>query len=177
MKQRAVRYTFSMKSSSRGFTLIELLVVIAIMGLLTSIVVTSLRDTRNNGIDTAVVKQLGEARTQAELYYHANGNNYSGVCTAGSSAAGISGMYPQVRQAAEIYGGATITTGGADPTQVSCFADATQWMIHVPLKDGTFYCMKHDGTATTSATCTLPPPPGPPVEYPPGCPGSRTCDD
>jgi prepilin-type N-terminal cleavage/methylation domain-containing protein len=59
-----------------GFTLLELLIVIAIIGILTSIIMISLSDTRNKGEDTAVKSNLNTIRGVSELFYANNGNSF-----------------------------------------------------------------------------------------------------
>ncbi len=58
----------------KGFTLIELLVVISIIGLLSSIVLASLKSARDKGGDAAIKENMVSLRTQAEIYYSNNGN-------------------------------------------------------------------------------------------------------
>jgi len=60
---------------NKGFTLIELLVVIAIIGVLSSIVLTSLNSARNKGSDAAIKADMSGLRSAAELYYSI-GDNY-----------------------------------------------------------------------------------------------------
>lgn len=57
----------------RGFTLIELLVVIAIIGIIASIVMMSLSDSRAKGRDAARKSQLQELFKAVELYYSDGG--------------------------------------------------------------------------------------------------------
>jgi type IV pilus assembly protein PilA len=60
--------------NKKAFTLLELLVVIAIIGVLASIVMSSLNSSRNKA-DTAFVKQQADQiKKQMELYYQQNGN-------------------------------------------------------------------------------------------------------
>ena len=53
----------------KGFTLIELLVVIAIIGILASIVLTSLNSGRLKAADAKVKSELAQIRNRAEIIY------------------------------------------------------------------------------------------------------------
>ncbi|MES2216621.1 MAG: type II secretion system protein [Patescibacteria group bacterium] len=58
-----------MRTHNHGFTLIELLVVISIIGLLSSIVISSLTVARQKGKDGAVKQQVNQLRNLIELNY------------------------------------------------------------------------------------------------------------
>lgn len=65
-----------MKSFKKGFTLIELLVVISIIGLLSSVVLTSLQSARANACDSVRVQHLVQLRNALVLYAANNNGTY-----------------------------------------------------------------------------------------------------
>lgn len=69
------------KNNKEGFTLVELLVVIAIIGVLSSIVLTSLSNSRKRANDAKMKTQLSGLRTATELYYNGVGGNTYGTAT------------------------------------------------------------------------------------------------
>ncbi|MBI3305950.1 type II secretion system protein [Candidatus Nomurabacteria bacterium] len=54
--------------NKKGFTLIELLVVVAIIGLLASVVLTSLSSARAKGRDARRLEDINQIRTALEIY-------------------------------------------------------------------------------------------------------------
>ena len=62
------------------------LVFIATIGVLATVVLTSLGGARSQANDAKIESSFSSARAQAELYYSANNDSYAGVCT---SATGI----------------------------------------------------------------------------------------
>ena len=60
-------------SKSKGFTLIELLVVIAVIGLLSSIVLVSLKDVRAKARDARRKQEIAQIMKALEFYYLDNG--------------------------------------------------------------------------------------------------------
>ena len=63
------------KDKRSGFTLIELLVVIAIIGLLSSIVMTSLSTTRRSARDARRLADITQIKSGMDLFF-TNGNGY-----------------------------------------------------------------------------------------------------
>jgi prepilin-type N-terminal cleavage/methylation domain-containing protein len=138
---------------SRGFTLIELLVVIAIIGILSSVVLASLNSARQKGADAAVRSNISNARSQAELYYDANGSSgYTNICASGATAGGVQGIYQFVAGAANAAG-ATINvtnTVAGIYTKVTCHSNSSQWVLSAPLKSypgmtQPMYCVDYTG--------------------------------
>lgn len=78
-----MNYKNKKKSTLRdlnGFTLIELLVVIAIIGILASIVILNMNDTKKSARDVVIKNHLLEATNKAEIYADGNSGSYLGLC-------------------------------------------------------------------------------------------------
>jgi prepilin-type N-terminal cleavage/methylation domain-containing protein len=124
-----------MIKKSKGFTLIELLVVIAIIGILSSVVLASLNSARAKGGNAAVKANLSGIRSQAEIVYDDDGQDYSNVCD-------NQGVIDAVQ--------AAITAGG-DTGAVAdrCNASATEWAANALLKtaegSNTYWCVDSAG--------------------------------
>jgi prepilin-type N-terminal cleavage/methylation domain-containing protein len=168
--------------TNEGFTLIELLVVIAIIGVLSSIVLSSLNTARNKGNDAAIKANLEQARTAAGLFYDSNNNRYvittggaTDVCSATALVGGVTGIYKQVVGAAEasgLSGGAVrtaILTDTADTSPftkatchscfagqggTNCTASSDAWAAEAPLKSSNLlvWCVDSYGFVGTSTT-------------------------
>lgn len=63
------------RSNKQGFTLIELLVVIAIIGILSSVVLASIKDVRMRANDAARISDIRSIKTAMEMYRSDN-NQY-----------------------------------------------------------------------------------------------------
>ncbi len=136
----------------KGFTLIELLVVIAIIGLLSSIVLSSLNTARNKGATSAVEATMKQFANQAALYRSANSSYGSSVSTCSS------GVFadPVIKsQETEILANAV---SGAT---LSCFTDSagSKYTVSISaLKTGGTWCIDNSGNigakvANSDGTC------------------------
>jgi prepilin-type N-terminal cleavage/methylation domain-containing protein len=140
-----------MKKQSSGFTLIELLVVIAVIGILASVVLSSVTASRSKSSDGAIKRQLQEAMSQAEIYYHNNSNSYDSVCT------GAGGIGALVQQASTIAGTGVLVTNGAlqTATTANCYSTTAAYAASVKLKTPTtttYWCV--DSTNNKMVTTT-----------------------
>ncbi len=126
----------------KGFTLIELLVVIAIIGILSSVILSSLNSARGKGANAAVRASLTNLRSQATIYFDDNNQSYADVCNntdilfmlenASSSGAGMSG----------------------------CASDAESWSAYARFKvseeGNDYWCINSTGFSNAMATITEP---------------------
>src|SRR3989344_5230709 len=137
------------RSAFSGFTLIELLVVIAIIGLLASIVLTSLSSARGKGGDAKVQTQVKQLYTLVEKDYAASGN-YS-TAFSGANTLVNTGPYAAM-QTALGSGNLTAVTSG---TPVSAYALYGKLSSDPSL----YYCIDSTGSvkptapAADSVTC------------------------
>ncbi len=111
-----------MRRNLKGFTLIELMVVISIIGLLVSVVIAYVGQTRRKADDTAIRTLVEGAALKIGTYFEQKGT-YDGVCTSDISVS--------LDRAREIYG---------DMSGVICIDKAGQygfdgtWMMFAPLR-------------------------------------------
>ena len=74
-------------NKQKGFSMVELLIVITIIGVLSTIVLSSLSSSRAKAYDTKTKQQLSRFRTAAEIYFtNQTPTNYgpaTPICTAG----------------------------------------------------------------------------------------------
>ena len=82
----------------KGFTLIELLVVIAIIGILSTVVLTSLNSARDKARDASKIQGAREAGKAMELERNQRTGRFSTYNTVGAATIGLSeylGVWPQ----------------------------------------------------------------------------------
>ena len=127
-----------------GFTLIELLIVICIIGILSTIILTSLSNSRARAYDSKIKQQLSSFRAAAEMYFlNQLPNNYgpaSAICSLGifndfNDANGAPGLY--------------IAPGNLpDFSTVVCGSTDFEYAVKATLYSGTeYWCVDSRGSS------------------------------
>ncbi len=112
---------------------VGLLGFVAIIGILASVVLSSLNVARQKGADAMIKSELMNVRVEAELYYNQNGNNhYLGVCTDTNLRSTLSQ--------------ALMATG--DPqADYACYDTSEAWAVSTPLKTEGYWCVDSVGNS------------------------------
>lgn len=155
------KYQDSSCAPEKGFTLIELLVVVSIIGVLATIVLSSLSKARDRSKEAFIKSALRQMQTQAELQYLETGD-YSTVCDVGTrsyeifeeaqkkSFVPISGSFPldiciDENSSVDNFSNSNeLSTGTPSPTIAD--SNGSTWAAHIRLSNGSVFCVDSLGT-------------------------------
>lgn len=122
------------KNSNRAFTLIEILVVIAIIGILSSVVLVSLNNSRNKAKETRILSSITQFRSIFESNY-AN-NSFTDIVPLGdgSQVAVINSSSPSLAEIVTLLADISVQNGGSNiatlsGNNVDLFSDATNVQV------------------------------------------------
>lgn len=117
-----------------GFTIIELLVVIAVIGILTSVILGSLRDARDGGIEAKIKSEMVILGKRASIE-EANSFTFDIVC--GSNGFTRSAEMQLIVDSIERFSGDAI----------ACNSDTDYYAVSTALSSSTFWCIDSEGAS------------------------------
>jgi prepilin-type N-terminal cleavage/methylation domain-containing protein len=131
-------------SKQAGFSLLELLIVITIIGVLTSIILTSLSDSRAKAYNSKIKQQLTSFRTAAEIYFsNQNPNGYGPTVSGPDCSSGIFNDVSPSNGSPALY----IASGNLpDFVQLACSSTASAYAVKASLYSGNeYWCVDSKG--------------------------------
>lgn len=139
-----------MLKTNKGFTLIELLVVIAIIGVLSSIVLVSLNQSRTRATDSAIKSNISGLRAAMELYYgNQNPNSYGVQAYTANCGGTVAGGFSDATVQQYIDDAVTKSTQ-TPATAAKCVSSASAYVIAVQLRSSATlgWCVDNTGAST-----------------------------
>lgn len=131
----------------RGFSLIELLISISIIGILGSIILSSVSSSRGKGFDSKIKQQLNSFRTASEIYFSEHDGSF-GPPT--SSCGGVTNttLFNNL-QPTSGNPGVYITAGNLpDFSTVDCESTDTDYTVKASLYSGNeYWCVDGRGNS------------------------------
>lgn len=132
--------------AKRGFSLVELLISITIIGILSTIILTSVSNSRARAYDSKIKQQLSSFRTAAEMYFSSQGGYgpTTDIC-GGSMNTTIFNNFEPVSGSPGLY---------IDPanlptfTQVVCGSTDSAYAVKASLYSGNeYWCVDNKGSS------------------------------
>jgi prepilin-type N-terminal cleavage/methylation domain-containing protein len=130
----------------KAFTLIELLIVIAIIGILATIIISRLNESRIKANDAKTIAQLGMIRNAAYIYFQNHDYSYDGSAGPIDSFCG----QPHSMFRDEESGMSKLTDENNYPsgTTLRCTSNPAAYQVSASLsKEGEYWCVNFENVA------------------------------
>jgi prepilin-type N-terminal cleavage/methylation domain-containing protein len=127
---------------NKGFSLIELMISITIVGIIATIVLSNLSNSRARAYDSKVIQQLRSFRTAADIYFGSQSPTGYGPATAGCGS-GIFNDFSKSNGTPGIYIAAGNLPSG---TQTACQSNDGAYAVKATLYSGSeYWCVDNKG--------------------------------
>lgn len=129
-----------------AFTLVELLIVIAIIGILATIIISKLGESRSKANDAKTISQLGMIRNAAYIYFQNHDFSFDG----GAGPVDANCKHPNSMFVDEDYDVKKLVLEKNYPsgTTLRCSANPSAYQVSASLsKEGEYWCVNSEGAA------------------------------
>lgn len=119
---------------SKGFTLIEILLVVAIIGIIASITITQVANSRQRAKDAKIKQNVSNILNYAEKYHLDNASSYANFCADTELNNSINAAF-------------NFSPNARSFSNTDCISDSDEYIIAVPINEinNAVYCVDSKG--------------------------------
>ena len=121
----------------KGFTLVELLVVVSVIGVLTTVVLSSLNDARDKAKEKAILAEVRSVYQEGEIYYSGSFEYAPGIKSISNcpTSEDVSWGFLGTEKGLALINSIKEKAGATNPYDATCAISPESWVVSVNVYD------------------------------------------